>query len=259
MIQVTSRATRCGPSRTSLGRIAKSFARVSIKRPRVRGSCFRLPTEAEWEYACRAGTTTAFCCGDNPESLPDYGWFELNSNKTTIRSAGSTRMPGACTTCMGMYSSFAATGGPPTTTSCPQRTIRLVLRRATNQLSGVVHGRERRATALRGAKLRRLRSALLGSVRIACGLRTATAPAVAADQGSAAVGNLPEIIPFNPALERKAAEWVLSVSGKVEVAHEESNPVTIDSTDELPIGPLRVFGVDLRGIQDGGRRGSRPS
>jgi len=74
----------------SWNEIKTFFQKLNSK---ARSYLYRLPTEAEWEYAARGGQASAFSFGPNLSELDSHGWFDENANKTSHRVASKYPNP----------------------------------------------------------------------------------------------------------------------------------------------------------------------
>ncbi len=90
----------------------------------VTGQQFRLPSEAEWVHACRAGQTTGACCGMPADRLAEYAWFAGNTDGTGPQKVGQKK-PNAwgLYDMLGNVAELVLDGPDPTQPADPERVL----------------------------------------------------------------------------------------------------------------------------------------
>jgi formylglycine-generating enzyme required for sulfatase activity len=187
------------------------------------GTGYRLPTEAEWEYACQAGTTTKYWIGDKDEDLARAGWFETNSDGRTHAAGELKANPyGLCDIHGNVYewvqdgwdrtyySELEETPATNPNSPSPSSGSLRVLRGGHWN-----YGSPNCRAANRLAYHPTFRYSSIG-IRVALPVNIRPKPAgPAMPKSVATTPSTPASDAIDFAAERKAAEWVLSVGGQL--------------------------------------------
>ncbi len=216
------------------------------------GKGYRLPTEAEWEYACRAGSTTIFPWGDTLADMGDYAWFAVNSGgkphpvgQKRPNPWGLLDLPGNIRDwCWDRYDPSGY--GKSLAVDDPTGAGVEFGDRATRGLHWSQNDLRACESVDRWGRNPHERVFDLG-FRVA---RTTNEPAA-----PAMIGILQKP-PAQPAttqpppteVDRKAAEWVLSVGGKVSVIVGGQERF-VPAAAQLPSELFRLTGIDLQDIK----------
>ena len=189
------------------------------------GTGYRLPSEAEWEFACRAGTATKYWIGDRDEDLVRAGWFRGNAGDRTHAAGELKANPFGLHDIHGNVWEWVQDGWDASWYRQFQE------KPAINPSSPFSAGSQR---VFRGG----------GWYDTAFGCRSPNRLAVVPSFRFFNVGfRLSVVVSADP--DRRAAEWVLSIGGKIQVNDQEREIPAA----ELPKQPFRLTGVNLRDNQ----------